>query len=162
MTGDSEKAAIESVLEAVRRGHRDKDAAAVGARFSPDAVVFDLAPPLGHRFDVAGLAAWFDGWEGPVEQEWHEPAVFVSGDLAFCYGFQKLSTATRSDGERAEWWQRTTLCLRRIGGDWTIVHEHSSVPFHMDGSLRAALDLEPRNGRTEDGRVRDGSPVAGA
>lgn len=143
MTTDTEKAAIEAVLEAVRRGHHDKDAAAVGARFSPDAVIFDLAPPLGHRLDVAGLAAWFDTWEGPVKQKWRDLAVTVSGDLAVCHGFQQMRATTRSGGEQAEWWQRTTVCLRRIDGSWKIVHEHASVPFYMDGSFRAAIDLRP-------------------
>jgi ketosteroid isomerase-like protein len=38
---------------------------------------------------------------------------------------------------------RAIVGLRRIGGRWQVVHEHTSVPFHMDGSDRAALDLEP-------------------
>lgn len=142
MTTDTEKAAIDAVLEAARRGHHDKDAAAVGALFSPDAVIFDLAPPLGHRLDVPGLAAWFDGWDGPMDQTWRDLAVTVYGDLAFCHGFLRMSATTRT-GEQAEWWQRTTVCLRRVGGAWMIVHEHSSVPFYMDGSYRAAIDLQP-------------------
>jgi len=35
------------------------------------------------------------------------------------------------------------VCLRREEGDWRIVHEHTSVPFYMDGSLRPAFDLKP-------------------
>jgi ketosteroid isomerase-like protein len=38
---------------------------------------------------------------------------------------------------------RETLCLAREGDGWTIVHEHTSVPFYMDGSNRPAFDLEP-------------------
>lgn len=38
---------------------------------------------------------------------------------------------------------RVTLCLRRVGSAWMIVHEHESVPFYMDGSFRAAVDLQP-------------------
>jgi PhnB protein len=33
--------------------------------------------------------------------------------------------------------------LRRENGEWSIVHEHESVPFLMDGSDKAALDLKP-------------------
>jgi ketosteroid isomerase-like protein len=36
-----------------------------------------------------------------------------------------------------------TLCFRKIDGEWRITHEHESVPFYMDGSVRAAVDLEP-------------------
>jgi len=40
-------------------------------------------------------------------------------------------------------WFRSTLGLRRLDGEWRIVHEHTSTPFHMDGSGRAATDLQP-------------------
>ena len=33
--------------------------------------------------------------------------------------------------------------LRRIDGAWRITHRHDSTPFYMDGSYRAATDLEP-------------------
>jgi ketosteroid isomerase-like protein len=143
MTTDTDKAAIEAVLETVRRGLHDKDAGAIGAAFMPDAVIFDLAPPLAHRLDVPGLAAWLAGWDGPVDQTNRDMTITVSGDLAVCYGLCKMSATTKDDGQRAEWWQRLTVCLRRTGGAWKIIHEHASVPFHMDGSYRAATDLEP-------------------
>jgi ketosteroid isomerase-like protein len=40
-------------------------------------------------------------------------------------------------------WFRITFGLRRAAEGWTITHEHESVPFYMDGSLRAAVDLQP-------------------
>jgi ketosteroid isomerase-like protein len=38
---------------------------------------------------------------------------------------------------------RVTVVLRRIGGTWKITHQHTSVPFRMDGSFKAAVDLKP-------------------
>ena len=38
---------------------------------------------------------------------------------------------------------RVTIVLRRIGGAWKITHQHTSVPFRMDGSFKAAVDLTP-------------------
>jgi ketosteroid isomerase-like protein len=32
---------------------------------------------------------------------------------------------------------------RKREGEWLVTHEHVSVPFYMDGSLRAAVDLKP-------------------
>ena len=142
MTANDDKARIEAVLDAVRDGHRRKDAASIGAQFADDAVFYDLAPPLAHGPDVDGLAQWLAGWKGPVEIEERNLKITVSGDLAVCHGLQHVSATTR-EGERAEWWHRLTLCLARRGGDWKIVHEHTSVPFHMDGSFRAAIDLQP-------------------
>ena len=43
-------------------------------------------------------------------------------------------------------WMRSTLAFRRAGGAWKIAHGHSSVPFRMDGSYRAATDLQPDEG----------------
>jgi ketosteroid isomerase-like protein len=143
MTGETKDAEIKAVLDAVRKGLHDKDAAAIGAQYAKDAVIFDLAPPLGHGLDVAGLAAWLDTWQGPVDVQERDLSVEVSGDLAFCHGLSKVSATTKFDGERAQWWQRITVCLRRTGGGWKIVHEHTSVPFYMDGSYRAAIDLKP-------------------
>jgi ketosteroid isomerase-like protein len=40
-------------------------------------------------------------------------------------------------------WFRSTFGLRCSDGSWRIVHQHDSTPFHMDGSFRAATDLEP-------------------
>jgi ketosteroid isomerase-like protein len=40
-------------------------------------------------------------------------------------------------------WFRSTLGLRKSDGVWRIVHEHTSTPFYMDGSFRAAVDLKP-------------------
>jgi PhnB protein len=35
------------------------------------------------------------------------------------------------------------LGLRQRRGAWRIVHAHESVPFLMDGSIKAAIDLKP-------------------
>ena len=40
-------------------------------------------------------------------------------------------------------WSRWTVGPRKVDGRWRITHEHRSTPFHMDGSLRAAVDLTP-------------------
>jgi ketosteroid isomerase-like protein len=53
-------------------------------------------------------------------------------------------TATPSGSEdSSSFWLRSTYGLRRIDGRWLMVHRHESVPFHMDGSFRAATELQP-------------------
>jgi hypothetical protein len=52
-------------------------------------------------------------------------------------------TGTKTDGARVDLWFRSTVGLRRTGGEWQITHEHDSTPFYMDGSDRAATDLKP-------------------
>jgi cyanophycinase-like exopeptidase len=33
--------------------------------------------------------------------------------------------------------------LRKTGDGWKVTHEHTSVPFYMDGTARPAFDLRP-------------------
>ena len=40
-------------------------------------------------------------------------------------------------------WFRETLGFRKIDGKWEIMHKHSSVPFYMASSFKAAIDLKP-------------------
>lgn len=139
----NDEAAIRALVETVHKAHHNKDAAAIIAPYARDAVVFDLAPPLSHSgIDLQELGAWLDTWEGPVDLESRDFSVTVSGDLAFCHGFFRLSR-TKAGGGPVSVWTRATVCLLRTGGAWRIVHEHTSVPFYMDGSFRAAVDLKP-------------------
>lgn len=140
----SDETEIRALVAAVQRGHRDKDVAAIRAAYAEDVVTFDLAPPLRSIMDSdpGALQAWLDTWEGPLELQAHDLAIEIDGDLAFAYGYSRLS-GKQAGGEEVALWVRLTLCLRRLEGAWRVVHEHTSVPFHMDGSFKAALDLEP-------------------
>ena len=40
-------------------------------------------------------------------------------------------------------WTRSTVCFRKSDGDWKVMHTRGSVPFYMDGSFRAPVDLKP-------------------
>ena len=139
-----DEAAIRALLETVHRAHHDKDATAIVAPYAPDAAIFDLAPPLSHRgTDLQEKRAWLDTWEGPVDRESRDFSTVVSGDSAFCHGFYRLSGTPKAAGRSISFWMRATVCLHREEGAWRIVHEHTSVPFYMDGSLRPAFDLKP-------------------
>ena len=140
-TTTDDRALITAVLNAVDAGLEARDAAATVAPFAPGAVIYDLAPPLAHGIDEDGMREWLDTWEGPVTREARDFEISVEGGLAFAHGLYKVNARTRQ-GHAASWWMRATVCLRR-DGEWRVVHEHTSVPFHMDGSFRAATDLQP-------------------
>jgi ketosteroid isomerase-like protein len=134
--------AVMAVLEELGAATRARDAGAVTRLYAEDAWIADLAPPLLHEgTDPVGLQAWFDGWDAPVETEHRDLRIELSGDLALVSALQR--TSTRRGGEDAAWWARVTLGLRRGLEGWRVFHLHESVPFHMDGSFRAAIDLEP-------------------
>ena len=121
------------------------DAARALDTATPDAVVFSLAPPLvqgtGSREEaVAALADWIGTFETPPRLAHRDPVVHVDGDVAFVH---TLSSMTGTKGGEFTLWFRSTFGLRRVGGRWLIVHQHESVPFHMDGSFLAAVGEVP-------------------
>lgn len=133
---------IAAVMEEIRQGLLKRDAPAIARAYAANAVIFDLAPPLAHPMDVEQLEKWLEGWAGPVDQKVQDFQLTVQGDLAVGHGFVHVSAPTNS-GEEAAWWMRLTVCLTRQSGPWKVTHEHTSVPFYMDGSYRAAIDLSP-------------------
>lgn len=144
MNSETDQTAIRSVIEGIEKAMHDRDARAVFSYYAADAAIYDLAPPLVSAMgtDPARLEAWFDGWRGPIDRITRDLTVTVDRDLASAHGLTRTSATTRG-GEHAVFWTRFSLVLKRFGEAWKIVHEHESVPFYMDGSFRAAVDLEP-------------------
>jgi ketosteroid isomerase-like protein len=132
---------IENWAEAIRA----KDVGAVMSRLAPDIVLFDLVPPLEYVGTDAyrtSLQAWFATFSGPVGYEIRDLQIRTSGDLGFSRSLNRI-TGQRTNGEQTDVWVRATACYRKVNDRWVVVHEHASVPFHMDGSNRAAVDLKP-------------------
>ncbi|MGO1080485.1 YybH family protein [Inquilinus sp. CA228] len=143
MAANTTEARIHALVGERSAALRRKDAKSVVACQAADYVLYSLAPPLRtEEAGTEGLEAWFATWRGPIGYEIHDLGIAAGGDVAFCHGFARM-TGTKTDGESVELWFRVTLGLRRAADGWTIVHEHESVPFYMDGSLRAAVDLKP-------------------
>lgn len=134
---------IRSAIESWARAMRAKDAAAVAAHWAQDLVQFDFAPPL-RTFgnDPQGLKDWFVTWRDQIGFAITELKVTAGEDVAFCHALIHL-TGSRTDGSHSDVWFRETLGLRKVGDVWKIAHGHESVPMHMDGSFRAAIDLKP-------------------
>jgi uncharacterized protein (TIGR02246 family) len=142
MSSTTDRAEIEALFQQLARAHADHDADAIVEVYAPDAVIFDLAPPLGRRgMNRDNVAAWLAGWDGPIQIDARDVSLTVDGDLACVSALTRMRG--RIGGEDQDLWYRTTMCLRRLSGRWRIVHDHSSVPFYMDGSYRAAVDLKP-------------------
>jgi ketosteroid isomerase-like protein len=119
-----------------------KDVAGVMASGAAGFVSYSLAPPLKSNEGKAGLAGWFATWDGPIGYELKDLRITAGDDVAFAHALVHM-TGRKTDGEVVDLWFRQTLGLKLLRGAWKIVHEHASVPFYMDGSFRAAIDLEP-------------------
>lgn len=139
-----DEAQIRELVDAWTRALRAKDVDAVMSHYTPDVIAFDLAPPLQHDAAACrrGLESWFPTWDGPIGYEVAELVISAGDPVAFCRGLSHL-TGKRTDGSTTDVWARVTVCLRKVGGRWLVAHEHQSVPFYMDGSLKAAVDLKP-------------------
>jgi len=139
---------VHAVLDELAAAHAAHDADGLFALYSDDVVAYSLAPPLQQGPDtpygtVDGIRAWFAGFDGPVQITFRDPVVSQDGDLAFAHTLTEMSVTRAGQPESISVWYRSTFGLRRIDGSWRIAHRHDSTPFYMDGSYRAATDLEP-------------------
>jgi len=136
-------AAIDAILGDRTNAMFGKSVDLAVKHFADDVVSYYLAPPLQHVGpDRAMLQAWFDTWDGPISWVLRDLAIDVSGDIAHARGLSHM-TGTKTDAAKVDLWLRSTFCFGRINGVWKITHDHASVPFYMDGSFKAAVDLKP-------------------
>lgn len=137
---------VRDAIAALHRAHFTKDAAAIAALYTENAVIFDLDPPLQHRgIDIREKQAWLDSWETPIEHLPQELNITVAGDYAFAHSLVEMSGTKRGPEGAVRFWMRQSFAFERIRGSWRIVYQHSSVPFYMDGTFRPAFDLAPQN-----------------
>ena len=144
-TNATAEAQIYALIDAWVQAIRAKDVNGVMSHYAADIVTFDLAPPLqyvGAEVLRKNLQEWFATFRGPVGYEMRDLSITASDDVAFCHSRNRIS-GTRTNGEETDVWVRATVCYRKIDGKWLVTHEHASVPFYMDGSYRAAVDLKP-------------------
>jgi PhnB protein len=136
---------IRNSLEGWTDALRAKNLDGLLSFYTPDVRAFDVAPPLEHDREAMrrGLEEWFSTWRGPIGFEIRDLCVTASTDVAFATSLVRL-TGERTDGEQTDVWMRSTVGLRKTGGRWLVAHEHLSVPFAMDGSYRALVDLKPQ------------------
>jgi uncharacterized protein (TIGR02246 family) len=141
----NDEAQIRQLIDNWAKAIRAKDTESLMRHYAPDILVFDLAPPLQH----AGIDAlrrnaeeWFPTFRGPVGYEIRDLSISTGGDVAFSHSLNRIS-GTRTNGEKTDVWVRATVGYRKVAGKWRVVHEHVSVPFYMDGSYKAAVDLKP-------------------
>jgi len=125
-----EEAAVRDVIEAWTAAVRRKDYDAILQNHTSDFVMFDVPPP----FQSKGLEAYGKTWDmfffcnsGPVKFDIHEMTVTAGEDVAFAVARMGCTTPG-ADGTLLDLDFRLTVGLRKIDGQWMILHEHHSVP----------------------------------
>ena len=96
----ADAAEIRKLVDGEKKAMHDKNSAAAVAHFSSDAVVFDLSPPLRSVYgaNAGKVQEWMDGWEGPIESETRELKITISGDLAYWYGYSRITGHPKQAG----------------------------------------------------------------
>lgn len=111
----------------------DVDAAL--AHYAPDVVVYDLFGAT----KVEGTASYrknYEMWfqccaQAAKSYEIKELEIVAGEDVAFCHALNCM-TGPNPEGKVEETWVRVTVCYRKQGGEWKIVHEHVSAPLDME------------------------------
>jgi ketosteroid isomerase-like protein len=145
---------IRQLLADMEAGYRAKDPERIVAHYAPNIVVCSLAPPLrthrgeesniggGRKADTTtadGVRTWLAGFgDQPFDYEIRDVSISVGGDVAYAHGLSRMG----SPGQFSLWF-RFTVGLDKREGAWQISHLHASVPFYMDETMKAALDLVP-------------------
>jgi ketosteroid isomerase-like protein len=137
---------VVEVVEAKAAALKTGDVKAMLAYYAPQVVEFSLAPPLRQPTDAqdpAPVEKWIATFEAPPSREVTRLEITVGGDVAYATSIDCLTATPKGATESFSLYFRVTLGLRRIDGRWLVTHEHESVPFEMDGSFRASVDLKP-------------------
>jgi uncharacterized protein (TIGR02246 family) len=117
---------IQSWTAAVRR--RDIDG--ILENHAADIVMFDVPPPFQSKGIEAYRKTWdlFFSWSSdPIPFDITEMTVTAGSDVAFAFAAMRCA-GPGADGKPEALAFRLTVGLRKIDGQWTITHEHHSIP----------------------------------
>jgi uncharacterized protein (TIGR02246 family) len=128
---------IKPVVDGYAAAVRDKDVDAFVALYDPDVQVFDMWGAWAYR----GADAWramATEWFGSlgtdqVAVEMDDVETVASGDVAVVHAFVTYKGLSAEGRELRAMTNRLSWALRRQpGGEWKIVHEHSSAPADFE------------------------------
>ncbi|HEX5438952.1 MAG TPA: SgcJ/EcaC family oxidoreductase [Gemmatimonadaceae bacterium] len=122
--------AIRALVERWARAVRAKDLDGILANHAADILMFDVPPPLASKGIEAYRKTWdtFFAWsDDPVVFDIQDMDVTAGRDVAFVTALMRCA-GTEKNGEHIGLEFRVTIGLRKTHGQWTVVHEHHSIP----------------------------------
>jgi uncharacterized protein (TIGR02246 family) len=126
----ADEGAICDLVENWARAVRNKDLDGILANHSPDILMFDVPPPIQSKGIEAYKKTWdlFFSWSQDSRIfDISEMNITAGNDVAFVTALMRCS-GTEPNGEKIELAFRLTIGLRKIGGQWIVMHEHHSIP----------------------------------
>jgi uncharacterized protein (TIGR02246 family) len=128
--GSDDETAVRNVVESWTAAVRRQDLEGILQNHAPDIVMFDVPPP----FQTKGIEAYRKTWEmffswsdRPIPFDFAEMSITAGDDVAFVVATLHCAEPG-PDGQAKPLEFRLTVGLRKIDGQWTITHEHHSVP----------------------------------
>ena len=129
-SNSEDEAAVRTVIESWTAAVRHRDLERVLQNHSSDIVMFDVPPPFQSRGIEAYKKTWdlFYSWSSaPVAFDITDMNITAGSDVAFVVATMRCG-GHGPDGKHHALDFRLTVGLRKIDGQWTITHEHHSVP----------------------------------
>jgi uncharacterized protein (TIGR02246 family) len=126
----TDEAAIRELVEDWARAVRAKNLEGILANHSPEILMFDVPPPLQSQGIDAYKKTWdlFFSWsDDPVVFDFIKMDITAGNDVAYVTALMRCG-GTEKDGERIKLEFRLTIGLRKIDGQWIVMHEHHSIP----------------------------------
>jgi uncharacterized protein (TIGR02246 family) len=126
----TDEAVISELVENWARAVRAKDLDGILANHSTDVLMFDVPPPVQSRGIEAYRKTWdlFFSWsDDPVVFDIKDIDITAGTDVAFVAALMRCA-GMEKNGERIELEFRLTIGLRKIDGQWMVLHEHHSIP----------------------------------
>jgi len=125
----ADEAAIRALIEDWAAAVRRQDLEGILREHAEGIVMFDVPPPLESRGRDAYAKTWelFFRWSRkPVVFEVRRLEITAGAEVAFAVALMRCAG---SEGEETSGLDfRLTVGLRKLGGRWTVVHEHHSIP----------------------------------
>jgi uncharacterized protein (TIGR02246 family) len=129
-SSSADTAAVRNVIESWAAAVRRRDLEGILRNHSSDIVMFDVPPPFQSKGIEAYKKSWgsFFSWSSdPIPFDITEMNITAGADVAFVVATMHCAEPG-ANGEQIDLNFRLTIGLRKIGGQWTITHEHHSVP----------------------------------
>jgi uncharacterized protein (TIGR02246 family) len=125
-----DEAAIRALVQDWAAAVRARDLPGVLRHHAADMVMFDVPPPL----QLRGIDAYRESWDqfftwsrDPIAFDIREMTVTAGSDVGFVVAAMRCA-GREADGTNLDLDFRLTIGLVKSGGQWTITHEHHSIP----------------------------------
>jgi uncharacterized protein (TIGR02246 family) len=126
----TDELAVRELIDNWAKAVRAKDFHGILAHHSADMQMFDVPPPL----ESKGIRAYRETWDlfysaspEPIAFDIQRMDIVAGTDVAFAAALMRCAEKGKS-GERVKLEFRLTIGLRKVDGQWTVLHEHHSVP----------------------------------